>query len=85
MLGNMTESGLVTAVLEAVPDIDRPGDLKRLEHRLKHNLYARRLAPATWRFIERMKLPPVAREKVGRTIGSAIPNAAARFRTGRRV
>jgi uncharacterized protein len=57
MKRNLTESDLVTAVLEAVPDIDRPADLKRLVQRLKHNLNARRLAPATWRFIRSLKFP----------------------------
>lgn len=54
MLRKLSERSLMTAVLEPLPDVDRPADLMLLRKKLKRHLALRRLAPATWRFISRM-------------------------------
>jgi len=51
MARNLSESGLITAVLEPLPDVDRPADFMLLRKKLKRHLALRRLAPATWRLI----------------------------------
>jgi rSAM/selenodomain-associated transferase 1 len=50
-LRNILRQGWSCAVLPLVEDVDRPPDLKRLETELKRSGPARRLAPATWRFL----------------------------------
>jgi hypothetical protein len=51
MLRNLTERGLITAVLEPLPDVDRPADLTSLRKKLERHRALRRLAPAAWRLI----------------------------------
>jgi uncharacterized protein len=43
--------GFSCAVLEPCPDIDRPEDLRKLRKELIKNPSARRLMPATWKFL----------------------------------
>jgi len=43
--------GFSCAVLEPCPDIDRPEDLRKLREELLKNPSARRLMPATWKFL----------------------------------
>jgi rSAM/selenodomain-associated transferase 1 len=50
-LRNILRQGWSCAVLPLVQDVDHPPDLKRLETELKRSKSARRLAPATWRFL----------------------------------
>lgn len=57
-LSNLLRRGLSCSILEQVPDVDRPRDLQNLCAEFTRSLTARRLAPSTWRFLERgMPLP----------------------------
>ncbi|MGH9430981.1 MAG: TIGR04282 family arsenosugar biosynthesis glycosyltransferase [Terriglobia bacterium] len=51
-LASLTARGLSCSVLEAWDDVDRPGDVLRLRRWLGRHPAARRLAPATWRFLQ---------------------------------
>lgn len=46
---------LACSILDPVRDVDRPRDFHRLASQLARDPSARRLAPATWRFIRAMK------------------------------
>ena len=50
-LESLLGRGYLVSVLEPFPDVDRPRDLRRLKQELALNPAARRLAPATWRFL----------------------------------
>ena len=51
-LRNLLARGLSCSILEPADDVDRPGDLRRLAGKLAQDRVARRVAPATWRFLE---------------------------------
>ena len=51
-LRNLLACGLSCSILEPADDVDRPGDLRRLARKLAQDRVARRVAPATWRFLE---------------------------------
>lgn len=53
-LSNMVRRGLSCSILEPVSDVDRPQDWRRLARDLARSRAARRLAPATWRFVTGM-------------------------------
>lgn len=50
-LAKLLRCGYSCAILESCPDVDRPADVRRLIRRLARDPAARRLAPATWRFL----------------------------------
>lgn len=50
-LRNLLEHGLSCSILEPVDDVDRPRDFLRLRREFIRHASARRLAPATWRFV----------------------------------
>ena len=50
-LRNLMERGFSCSVLEALPDIDRPADFRRLAKSLSRHPQLRRSAPATWSFV----------------------------------
>ena len=54
-LRNLVDCGLSCSILEPFPDIDRPGDLRRLARELARSPKARRLAPAAWSFIRQRR------------------------------
>jgi uncharacterized protein len=51
-LRNLLERGLSCSILEPVDDVDRPRDLRALRRELARSTSARRLAPATSRFVK---------------------------------
>jgi hypothetical protein len=51
-LRNLLRLGLSCSVLEDCADVDLPRDFQRLKKNLARNRTARRLAPATWRFLK---------------------------------
>jgi len=51
-LGSLLRRGFSCSVLEGYADVDRPRDVHRLKENLSRNRKARRLAPATWRFLK---------------------------------
>jgi rSAM/selenodomain-associated transferase 1 len=51
-LRNVLRLGLSCSVLEECADVDLPRDLQRLKKSLSRDRTARRLAPATWRFLK---------------------------------
>jgi hypothetical protein len=51
-LRNLLRAGLSCSVLEECADVDMPRDLQRLKRVLSQSRTARRLAPATWRFLK---------------------------------
>jgi uncharacterized protein len=50
-LQRILEHNLCCSILPPVADVDRPRDLLQLQAALRENASARRLAPATWRFL----------------------------------
>ena len=75
-LRNLLRLDLSCSVLEGYADVDLPRDLQRLKKNLSRNRTARRLAPATWRFLKTSlvscpssvaKTPRVATENKHRT------------------
>ena len=48
---NILQQDLSCSILPPIEDIDRPQDLERLATELTRNQSARRLAPATWKFL----------------------------------
>ncbi len=52
-LRNLVERHFSCSVLEPLPDIDRPADFRRLAQSLSLSPQLRRLAPATWSFVNR--------------------------------
>ena len=50
-LRRFLKHNLCCSILPAVADVDRPRDLWQLQSALRENASARRLAPATWRFL----------------------------------
>jgi rSAM/selenodomain-associated transferase 1 len=52
-LRNLMGCRFSCSVLEALPDIDRPADFRRLAKSLSRHPQLRRLAPATWSFVRR--------------------------------
>ncbi len=53
-LRNLLRLGLSCSVLERCGDVDLPRDVQRVKKILSDNPAARRLAPATWKFLKRM-------------------------------
>ena len=51
-LRNLLRLGLSCSVLAGCADVDLPRDLERLKKNLSRNPPARRLAPATWKFLK---------------------------------
>jgi len=51
-LRNLLRLDLSCSVLEGYADVDLPGDLQRLKKNLSQNSAARRVAPATWKFLK---------------------------------
>lgn len=51
-LSNLLRRGYSCSVLERCGDVDLPVDLVRLQAALSHEVSARRLAPATWKFLQ---------------------------------
>jgi hypothetical protein len=51
-LRNLLRLGLSCSVLEECADVDLPQDVQRLKKNLSRDRTARRLAPATWRFLK---------------------------------
>jgi uncharacterized protein len=54
-LHNLVKCCFSCSVLEPLPDIDRPADLRRLSKSLSLSPQLRRLAPATWSFVKRLE------------------------------
>lgn len=52
-LRNLIEGHFSCSILEPLLDIDRPGDFYRLSKRMSRSPQLRRLAPATWSFVNR--------------------------------
>lgn len=50
-LRNLLRRQYCCSILEPCPDVDRPHDVLNLRERLSRDAAARRLAPATWRFL----------------------------------
>ena len=48
----LEHAGYVCSILESLPDVDRPGDLRGLKRLLATDRAARRLAPAAWQFLK---------------------------------
>jgi glycosyltransferase A (GT-A) superfamily protein (DUF2064 family) len=55
MLRNLLGRGLACSVLEPIPDLDRPEDYLHLARHMAQNPATRRLAPATWKFLKRLR------------------------------
>jgi len=53
-LRNLLRRGLSCSVLAECADVDVPRDVQRLKKKLSRNRVARRLAPATWKFLQRI-------------------------------
>jgi glycosyltransferase A (GT-A) superfamily protein (DUF2064 family) len=51
-LGSLLRRGFSCSVLEGYADVDLPRDVHRLKENLSRNRTARRLAPATWKFLK---------------------------------
>jgi hypothetical protein len=51
-LRRLLRYGFPCSVLESLEDVDRPEDVQHLREKLTHSRAARRLAPATWRFLK---------------------------------
>ena len=51
-LGNFVQHGYSCSVLEPCGDVDLPADVVRLKDTLRQDARARRLAPATWKFLK---------------------------------
>ena len=54
-LRNLVKCHFSCSVLEPLLDIDRPADFRRLAKRLSLSSQLRRLAPATWSFVNRLE------------------------------
>jgi hypothetical protein len=55
-LRNLLRRGLSCSVLAECADVDMPRDVQRLKKKLSRNRVARRLAPATWKFLQRISM-----------------------------
>ncbi|PYV07946.1 MAG: hypothetical protein DMG23_14885 [Acidobacteria bacterium] len=51
-LRNILRNNLSCSVLEPMGDVDRPQDFRQLARELARNRAARRVAPATWKFLK---------------------------------
>ena len=54
-LRRLLHHNLCCSILPPVADVDRPRDLLQLQAALRENATARRLAPATWRFLRDLR------------------------------
>jgi hypothetical protein len=54
-LRRFLKQDMCCAILPPVADVDRPHDLLRVQRELRHNASARRLAPAAWRFLKKLR------------------------------
>ncbi len=63
MLRNLLARGASCSLLSAVPDVDRPRDVKNLAGTLARSPGGRRLAPATWQFLKDWTAGGKARSK----------------------
>jgi hypothetical protein len=55
-LRNLLRRSLSCSVLAECADVDMPRDVQRLKKKLSRNRVARRLAPATWKFLQRISM-----------------------------
>jgi uncharacterized protein len=64
---NFSQHGYSCAVLEPCSDVDVPADVGRLVVKLRHDPPARRLAPATWKFLKSFDDGPTSLNKFCKT------------------
>lgn len=62
-LRNLLSSGVSCSLLPPLADVDRPEDFMALRNRMRRNGDARRLSPATWRFVSAFSIAAAKKSK----------------------